>query len=137
MTPTTAPLHPLIKPQLHKLGPRQLNKPSLHPMKTLNILQLRKLGTCQLNKLNFPLNHHKSVTQYVQTMKPSTLYKSPPTTSPSTKPALSPTSRTAASPSRSRHATRCGGGMDYDVTDSSSATSIHATSMHIEQIDSH
>ena len=56
------PLHPLNKPQPHKLGPRQLNKPSLHPMKTLNMLQLRKLGTCQLNKLNFPLNHHKSVT---------------------------------------------------------------------------
>jgi hypothetical protein len=80
------PLHPLNKPQLHELGPRQLNKPSLHPMKTLNTLQLCKLGTCQLNKLSFPLNHHKSVTQYVRTMKPSPLYKSPPTTSsPSTK----------------------------------------------------
>ena len=55
-------MYPPTTPQLHELGPRQLNKPSLHPMKTLNMLQLRKLGTCQLNKLNFPLNHHKSVT---------------------------------------------------------------------------
>ena len=51
----TTPLHPLIKPQLRKLGPRQLNKPSLHPTMTLNTLQRRKLGTCQLNKLSFPL----------------------------------------------------------------------------------
>ena len=43
MTPPTMPLHPLNKPQL--------NKPSLHPMKTLNTLQLCKLGTFQLNKL--------------------------------------------------------------------------------------
>ena len=106
MTPPTTPLHPLIKPQLHELGPCQLNKPSLHPMKTLNMLQLRKLGTCQLNKINFLLNHHKSVTQYVRTMKPSPLYKSPPTTSSSNKSAHSPTSRTAASHSRSQHATR-------------------------------
>ena len=42
-------------------------------MSTLNMLQLCKLGTC----------HHKSVTQYVQTMKHSLLYKSPPST-PST-----------------------------------------------------
>ena len=32
------------------------------------MLQLCKLGTCQLNKLSFPFNHHKSVTQYVQTL---------------------------------------------------------------------
>ena len=34
----------------------------------LNMLQLRKLGTCQLNKPFPPFNHHKSVTQYVQTL---------------------------------------------------------------------
>ena len=78
MAPPTTPLHPLIKPQLRELGPRQLNKPSLHPMKTLNTLQLCKLGTCQLNKLSLPLNHHKSVSQYVRTMKHSLLHKSPP-----------------------------------------------------------
>jgi hypothetical protein len=121
MSPPTTPLHPLIKPQLHEVGPRQLNKPS-HPMKTPNTLQQRKLGTCQLNKLSFPFNQQKSVTQYVRTMKPSPLYKSPPTTSPSNKSAHSPTSRTAASHSRSQHATRSGGGTEYDAPSSSNAT---------------
>ena len=32
------------------------------------MLQLCKLGTCQLNKPSLPFNHHKSVTQYVQTL---------------------------------------------------------------------
>jgi hypothetical protein len=122
-------LHPLIKPQLHELGPRELNKASRYLMKTLNTLQLLKLGTCQLNKPSFPLNHHKSVTQYVRTMKPSPLYKSATTTSPSTKSAQLPTSRTATSPSRSWHATRLGGGTDYDAPSSSSATSKHMKQM--------
>ena len=73
MAPHTIPLHPFIKPQLHEQGPRQLNKLSLHLKKTLNKLQLCKLGTCQMNKLSFPLNHHKTVTQYVRTMKTSML----------------------------------------------------------------
>jgi hypothetical protein len=125
MTTHTTPLHPLIKPQLQELGPHQLNKSSLHPRKTLNMMQLCKLGTCQLNKLSFLLNHHKSVTQYVQTVKPSPLYKSPPSTTPSTKTAHLPPSRTASPPLRSQHTMCSSDGTYYDAHSSSNATSKH------------